>query len=168
MTIQGVASDFDFFLGDWRVSHRRLKARLAACQEWEEFGGSCSVRSILGGLGNIDDNVVELPTGAYRAITLRSFDTRTRRWAIWWLDGRAPHSLDVPMIGEFEGGVGSFFADDTFEGRPIRVRFLWTQTQTGSPRWEQAFADRDSGEWETNWLMQFTRCSDAAAQMARH
>ena len=41
--------DFDFQRGSWRVRHRRLKARLAGCTEWEEFDGTCEQRPILGG-----------------------------------------------------------------------------------------------------------------------
>ena len=66
------ADDFDFFIGDWRVHHRRLKERLAGCREWVEFEGSSTARKILGGFGNIDDNLLDLPDGPYRAATLRS------------------------------------------------------------------------------------------------
>jgi hypothetical protein len=61
--------DFDFFHGRWSVQHRRLKDRLANCTEWETFGGSSNVQPLLGGAGNVDDNVIELPSGAYRAAT---------------------------------------------------------------------------------------------------
>ncbi|KAF0184452.1 MAG: DUF1579 domain-containing protein [Hyphomonadaceae bacterium] len=149
--------DFDFFIGAWLVSHRRLKARLAGCTDWEAFDGACTTQKILGGLGNMDDNVLNLPGGAYRAVTLRAFDPQTGTWAIWWLDGRTPHALDVPMIGVFRDGVGTFHADDTFAGRPIRVRFLWTRTREASPQWEQAFSIDGGESWETNWTMQFNR-----------
>lgn len=115
------------------------------------------MRLILGGRGNIEDNVIDLPAGAYRALALRSFDAEAGTWAIWWLDQRAPHQLDVPVIGGFENGVGAFYANDTLDGRPIRVRFLWLDTASGSPRWEQAFSPDDGASWETNWTMQFTR-----------
>jgi hypothetical protein len=149
--------DFDFQVGDWRVSHRRLKDRLNGCVDWEEFDGASSMRLILGGHGNVEDNVVNLPAGSYRAIALRSFDPAACTWAIWWLDARAPHSLDVPVIGGFEDGVGVFYADDALNGRPIRVRFLWLDTNTDAPRWEQAFSPDGGATWETNWTMQFKR-----------
>jgi len=149
--------DFDFFIGAWRVHHRQLKARLAGCVEWAEFSGTASTQKILGGHGNIDDNVIEKPEGAYRAATLRTFDPVTRQWAIWWFDGRAPHGpVDPPMVGGFEQGVGTFYADDHFEGRPIRVRFVWTVGSAGAPRWEQAFSVDAGKTWETNWVMDFT------------
>jgi GntR family transcriptional regulator len=41
-------TDFDFVVGDWLVTHRRLKERLAGCTEWIEFDGEMSTRKILG------------------------------------------------------------------------------------------------------------------------
>lgn len=151
------AGDFDFFIGHWRVHHRRLNERLAACADWTEFEGSCETRKILGGLGNMDDNFLELPGDAYRAVTLRTYNPDTGQWSIWWLDGRSPGTLDVPVVGRFENGVGTFYTDDQFKGRPIRIRFRWSMPAKDSPRWEQAFTADGGANWETNWIMNFTR-----------
>jgi hypothetical protein len=151
------AGDFDFFIGSWRVRHRRLDERLANCKDWTEFEGSCETRKILGGLGNVDDNFLDLPGDPYRAVTLRAYDPAARRWSIWWLDGRRPGSIDVPMVGSFENGIGTFLANDELKGRPIRVRFLWTVPAKDRPRWEQAFSADAGANWETNWVMNFER-----------
>jgi hypothetical protein len=155
----GSPTDFDFFIGDWDVRHQRLKSRLTECTEWEYFAGQTTVKNILGGFGNVDDNLLHLPGGTYRATTLRSFDPRSHTWSIWWLDSRDPASLDVPVVGRFEGNVGAFFAHDNLNGKPIVVRFLWTVSSPGAPRWEQAFSPDNGVTWETNWVMQFTRPS---------
>ncbi len=152
-----MAGDFDFQIGSWQVRHRRLKARLVDCNEWEEFDGTCDMRPILGGDGNVEDNVLHIPSGTYRAIALRSFDPAQKSWAIWWLDARSPHTLDVPVIGRFEDGDGRFYADDMLDGRPIRLRFIWSRTDTASPRWEQAMSADGGESWEVNWTMDFTR-----------
>jgi hypothetical protein len=156
------AADFDFFIGHWRVAHRRLNARLAGCDEWTEFTGTSVAQKILGGLGNLDDNTIDLPGGAYRAATLRSYDNESGQWSIWWLDGRHPGNLDTPVVGHFEKGGGAFYAEEMFDGRPIRVRFLWTLPDPGTPRWEQAFSVDKGATWEINWIMDFTRASPEA------
>ena len=151
------AADFDFLVGSWTVRHRRLKARLANCTEWEDFDGTSTLWPLLGGAGNVDDNILELPGGTYRAATFRSYDPSTGQWAIWWMDGRNPHALDVPMKGSFKDGVGTFFADDNFDGKPITVRFLWSRITANTCRWEQAFSQDGGQSWETNWEMDFRR-----------
>ncbi len=151
------AQDFDFIIGQWRVHHRRLKERLAGCTEWIEFEGTSETRKILGGLGNLEDNLLDLPEGAYRAAALRSFDPASGLWSIWWLDCRSPRQIDTPVVGGFEDGRGVFEAEDHLNGKPIRIRFLWIPRGPDSARWEQAFSP-DAGEtWETNWTMDFTR-----------
>lgn len=149
--------DFNFLVGRWNVEHRRLRQRLASDTDWEEFGGMCESRPIIGGLGNIDDNVLELPAEAYRAATLRVFDPAARLWSIWWVDGRAPR-LEPPVHGRFEGGVGTFLGDDVLDdGRPVRVRFTWSDITSRSARWDQAFSADGGGTWEDNWTMRFGR-----------
>jgi hypothetical protein len=49
--------DFDLFFGTWRARHRRLKERLADGNEWFEFDGISTMQRLLGGFGNLDDNV---------------------------------------------------------------------------------------------------------------
>lgn len=154
---QSGAHDFDFLVGHWRVRHRRLKERLEGCTEWQEFEGTSTLRPLMGGHGNVDDNLIDLPAGRYRAISMRSYDPATGLWAIWWLDARQPHQLDPPVVGRFEGGAGTFYADDQFKGRPIRVRFLWTDITAGSARWQQAFSEDGGRTWETNWVMDLQR-----------
>ena len=146
-------------IGDWTVRHRRLNERLVGCTEWTEFSGTSSTRKILQGFGNVEDNVLHFPEGTVRAAAFRSFDPATEQWSIWWLDGRNPHALDVPVIGRFTDGIGAFHADDVLNGKPIRVRFLWYPNPGADPRWEQAFSSDGGTTWEVNWVMHFQRAS---------
>ena len=154
---QSSARDFDFLIGSWQVTHQRLKARLCSCTEWVEFQGTCVAQKMLGGNANVDDNVLDLPTGSYRALSLRSFDASLKTWSIWWLDARSPGTLDVPVVGSFENGVGIFYAEDVLDGKAIRVRFQWHVAEPEKPRWEQAFSVDGGVNWESNWVMQFSR-----------
>lgn len=148
--------DFDFLHGCWTVAHHRLRRRLAGDTVWEDFEGTMECRPILGGLGNIDDNLLGLPAGAYRAATVRQFDPAARRWSIWWIDARIP-GIQPPVHGGFEGGVGVFFGDDLLDGQAIRVRFVWSGISDTTAHWEQAFSADGGSTWETNWTMAFSR-----------
>lgn len=150
------AHDFDFFVGDWKTRHRQLRHRLAGDTEWLEFSGTVSMRKILAGFGNIDEGEIRSPRGLYTGVTLRLFDPAAGTWSIYWLDSRKP-AIDTPMVGRFENGVGLFYADEPFEGRPIRVRFSWTPVSADECRWEQAFSADGGTSWETNWTMIHTR-----------
>jgi hypothetical protein len=148
---------FDFLVGNWNVHHRYLRRRLAGCTEWIEFAGTSSMRKILDGFANMDDDDIHLPAGRYAGVSLRTYDPRNESWSIYWLDSRYSGRIDPPLAGRFDDGIGTFYGDDTFEGRPIRVRFLWSRITPTSARWEQAFSDDEGNSWETNWYMDFTR-----------
>jgi hypothetical protein len=162
-SVPGSPTDFDFFIGNWDVKHQRLKSRLSGSSEWDHFSGRCLAQKIIGGFGNVDDNLLHLPGGDYRAATLRAFNPSTRTWSIWWLDSRKPGALDVPVVGSFTNGVGTFLANDSLDGKPIVVRFVWSLPAPNAPRWEQAFSADGGQTWETNWVMEFTRRPSSAA-----
>jgi hypothetical protein len=149
--------DFAWLVGRWNVQHHRLKQRLLDDHEWEDFSGTSELWLTMNGLGTVDDNVLNLPGGQYRAVGVRAFNLQTRQWLIWWLDGRNPTTLDPPVAGGFENGVGTFMGEDTLRGRPIRVRYQWSEITANSARWEQAFSPDNGTTWEVNWIMHFTR-----------
>jgi hypothetical protein len=152
----GGPDDWAFLVGSWKVSHRRLKGRLVGSTEWESFAGTCVNWPTMGGAGNVDDNVLELPSGTYRAVGIRAYDARTRQWSIWWLDARVG-TIDPPVRGGFKDGVGTFVGDDVHDGKPVKVRFEWSKITPTSGHWEQAFSPDGGRTWEVNWRMEFVR-----------
>lgn len=156
--------DFDFEFGTFRVNHRTL----AKDGTWVEFEGTCRTRPVMDGSANVEEHVFERPTGRTHGMAIRAFDPATKEWAIWWIDGRAPHgALDPPMKGRFADGVGTFYSDAVSDGRTMRTRFIWTIEDARHARWEQALSE-DLGEtWTTNWVMTFVRIEDDSAGTAR-
>lgn len=148
--------DFSFQEGRWRVHHRKLRKRLAGSDDWYEFGGTTQAGPLMAGLAGYEDNFLDDPTGPYHAEGLRRFDPRTGLWSIWWWDGRFTE-IDPPVIGRFENGVGTFYGDSLWDGKPIRVRYIWDMPAAGVPHWQQAFSMDNGASWETNWHMEFRR-----------
>ncbi len=150
----GSKSDFAFLNGAWRVDHRYLKPEGGA---WVEARGTVEHREFTNGWANVDDYVIEAPSGTNRAAALRSYDPQTAQWTIWWLDGRNPSVIDTPMQGRFQNGVGTFYGTTTLKGKSVRVRFIWSDTASPSPNWQQSYSYDDGKTWETVWTMQFRR-----------
>lgn len=153
----GHERDWAWLVGNWDVSHRRLRRRLAGDVNWDAFGGRSVVWQTMDGLGTIDDNILDLPGGPYRAVGIRAFDPNAGEWLIWWLDGRNPTRIDPPVHGTFARDEGVFLGEDVFEGRPIRVRFRWHEIHGPRPHWDQAFSPDAGATWEVNWTNAFTR-----------
>jgi hypothetical protein len=159
MEATGTAHDFDFLFGRWSVRNRCLRERLAGSDEWVEFAATSVARPLLDGLGNEDEFRTD-HDGGMIGMSFRFFDSRTRLWSIYWADSRRCGLLDPPVVGSFSHGVGIFQGPDTFQGRAILVRFIWSDVSTSEPRWEQAFSPDRGQTWETNWIMELTPAED--------
>ncbi len=156
---KSTSHDFDFWIGTWSGHNRRLRERLAGCDEWDEFEGICVARPILDGLGNMEEFRTDYQGGIV-GLSLRLFDPMTRLWAIYWIDSRRCGVLEPPVLGSFSDGVGVFECDDTFQGRPIVVRYTWSDLTNATARWEQSFSDDGGTTWETNWTVEHRRLND--------
>jgi hypothetical protein len=150
------ARDFDFFMGSWTVRNRFLADRLQGSDDWKEFEATSVARLLPGVHGNEDEFRTDFQ-GGFVGMSFRFFDPEAGRWSIYWADSRRPGRLDSPVYGDFENGAGVFEGTDVLDGRPIAVRFTWTDVDTPTPRWEQAFSADGGDTWETNWVMEFTR-----------
>jgi hypothetical protein len=159
------AHDWDWLVGDWDVWHRRLKERLAGSNDWDEFTGKSALWLAIGGLGTIDDNIVDIPSGSYRGLTVRAFDSGQGKWSIWWVDGRNPTVIDAPVRGGFSGDIGVFEGPDLFKGRPVTARFRWLDIHSARPHWEQALSTDGGRSWEINWENFFTRTAPVATPL---
>jgi hypothetical protein len=152
-------NNFDFFVGEWTSTQRRLREALSGCEEWYEFAGETRCWSIFDGDGNIDE--VTLPTLGIKGLTLRLYDRGRDEWSLYWVNSRTGLSLP-PVVGRFnDDGRGVFTGPDVHNGQPIIVAYVWSDITGDSARWEQAFSIDGGGTWETNWIADFTRRSAA-------
>ncbi len=151
----GRPHDFDFLIGHWQLTNRRLRRRLAGCTEWDEFPATSQARAMLDGAVSVDET--RFPTLGFSGMTLRTLERATNRWAIYWINSHSG-ALFPPVHGGFDGARGEFYGDDSDDGRAVQVRFIWTRLGADAARWEQAFA-LDGGAWETNWVMELRRAA---------
>ena len=149
-------TDFDFLEGTWKVHNRKLISRLSNCSEWTEFEAHAECRKILNGFGNVDSFCTSVEGQPFEGMSLRLFNPRTRLWSIYWANSETVE-LDVPQVGSFADGIGTFYARDTYEGKAIMVQFRWDVRDLLSPVWSQAFSADNGRTWEWNWFMTFTR-----------
>jgi len=153
-------ADFNFIFGRWHVRNRKL-ADVADpdCTDWVEFDAVSQAEPILDSLGHVDRIWAEAPPGGkpFEGFTLRQFDPEAGVWRIWWASSNRPGHLDPPVEGSWSNGRGRFFCDDTLNGRPLKIRFEWTNETPSTARWEQAFSYDGGMTWRLNWIMDLIR-----------
>jgi hypothetical protein len=96
-----------------------------------------------------------VPSKGFSGMTVRVFNIAEQRWAIYWINSGSG-ILCPPVHGGFSGNRGDFFGEDSDNGQPVKVHFVWTRLDADHARWHQAFS-LDGHAWETNWIMDFTR-----------
>jgi hypothetical protein len=153
--------DFDFLLGTWRYHFRILRERLKGSHDWYDCYATGETHSIWNGIwqgsGNLEEANIRCPNRTIAGITLRMYDAQTHQWQLW-CGLRERGLIPPPQTGHFNAnGIGEFFADDTWKGTPVIVRYHWTHGANDRPHFEQAFSSDRGKTWETNWISDQTR-----------
>jgi hypothetical protein len=152
--------DFDFEIGSWRIHLKRLLKPLTGSTTWVEFDGTSVTRKVWDGRSQIEEFETDSPAaGHIEGLTLRTYNPQSHQWRLYWANSKTG-ILDPPQIGEFKNGRGEFFAQDTINGKTVLIRFIWSNTNTNMPHFEQSFSDDGGKTWEVNWITHQTRVSD--------
>lgn len=142
-------NDFDYLVGNWKLKDKKLKSRLTNSTEWIEFESTVEMRKLLNGIGNMDIYRTTVDGKPFEGVALRTFNPKTRLWSIYWVDSNVG-VLDVPVVGSFDGNIGTFYCKDTYKGKAIVVAFVWDKTDAEHPVWCQAFTTDNGKTWEVN------------------
>jgi hypothetical protein len=157
--------DFDPLIGSWKYHLKRRLNPLTGSNKWIDMEGTGVCYKIWDGRAQLDTFEGDGPNGHIEGLTLRTYDPQSHQWRLYWANSR-DGIMDPPQVGEFKDGRGNFFAQNTINGRTILVRFEWSGMNTNSPHFEQSFSDDGGKTWETNWITDQTRVSDAPAPEA--
>lgn len=151
--------DFDFEIGTWKTSLKRLVSPLTGSTKWVEYEGTTIVRKVWEGNANLVELDVSGPAGNIKALSLRLYNPASRQWSLNFANIKGG-VMAVPTIGEFKNGRGEFYNQETLNGRAILVRFVIFDITPNSCRFEQAFSDDGGKTWEVNWIATDTRVKD--------
>lgn len=151
--------DFDFLHGMRIIRHQRLKESMVGSDEWIIFETNYEAWVMLDGAASIDRVFGEVDGKPFEGISVRTYDRDNDTWTIYWMD-IWNSNLREQVKGRFESGIGTFYGTETYEGVTYRMRFLWKDITETSARWEQAYQHPETGDWETNWIMDFYKSSE--------
>ena len=154
--------DFDWMVGNWKGNLRRLQKPLSGSTTWVEYEATQVTRPAFGGRANMDEfTAVNPATGArVEGLTVRLYNPETGEWSIYWANMKNGVLALPPTVGRFENGRGEFYDKEEFEGRPIVVRYVWSDVTPTSAHFEQSFSADGGKTWETNWISTITRVKE--------
>ncbi len=154
--------DFDFEVGRWKIHLKKLVHPLTGSTTWVEFDGTSVTRKVWNGRSQLEEFETESPDGSQiEGMTLRLYDPQTHQWSLYWATSKSA-VMGVPTIGKFKNGQGEFFDTEPAgpNGKAVLVRFIWSNTTTNMPHFEQSFSEDGGKTWEVNWITDQTRVGD--------
>jgi hypothetical protein len=149
--------DFDFAIGTWKEHSSRILHPLTGSTSWVEMDGVSVASKIMNGRGNLTELESDGPNGHLELLALRLYNAQTHEWNLTFATSKVGVLGMPPCIGEFKNGRGDFYAQDTYNGRTIWVRFTVIALTGNTLRSEQAFSVDGGKTWEINWINNYTR-----------
>jgi hypothetical protein len=148
--------DFDFHVGTWKSSITRLQHPLTGSTTWIQCEGTLVARKVWNGRAQLEELEADCPAGHIEDLLLFLYNPDTHQWS---LNSAAVNDgvIGRPMFGEFKNGRGEFYDQETFKGRAILVRQVWSDITPTSHHFEQSFSDDGGKTWEPNFRATLTR-----------
>ena len=151
--------DFDFELGSWKIHLKRRLHPLTGSNTWIDFDGTSVTRKVWEGRSQLEEFETDGAAGHIEGLTLRLYNPQTHQWSLYWANAK-DGTIVAPQVGQVKDGRGEFYGQDTLDGKLIYIRFIWSNTDSNTPHFEQSFSDDGGRTWEVNWITDQTRVSE--------
>jgi len=150
------AHDFDFNRGTWHTQVTRLVHPFSGSDETISLAGTVTVRPVWGGRAELEEIEADGPNGHWEGMTLFLYNPKARQWNQSYYNSADP-TPSAPLVGEFRGGRGDLYAQDTYAGRSILVRGSWFDITPDAHRYEESYSQDGGRSWVTVFKAQLTR-----------
>jgi hypothetical protein len=157
--------DFDFEIGSFKIHLKRLVNPLSGSNTWVEFDGTSVTRKVWDGRADLEEFEVDSPSGHIEGLTLRLYNAQTHQWSLYWANNKNGAMSLPPNVGEFKNGRGEFYCQDTYNGRIVLVRYIWSDITANTAHFEQSYSDDGGKTWEVNWITDQTRVKEEASKV---
>jgi hypothetical protein len=91
-------------------------------------------------------------------LTLFLYNPQSHQWNQSWVNS-SDGTIDGTAYGEFKDGRGELIQLDTYQGRSVLVRTVWSDIQPNSHHFQQSYSDDNGKTWLPNFEASLTRIS---------
>jgi hypothetical protein len=149
-------NDFDFNIGTWHTHIQRILDPLSGSAASVELDGTVTVRKVWDGRAQLEEIEAEGPKGHWEGLTLFLYNPQSHQWSQSFIDSKAA-TLETPTIGSFKDGRGELFSQDTFHGKSILVRGVWSDIMPDSHRYTESYSSDGGKTWAPAFIASLTR-----------
>ncbi len=148
--------NFDFNIGVWHTHIRRVLDPLSGSNESMELNGTVTVRKVWGGLAQLEEIEADGPKGHWEGLTVFLYNPQAHQWSQSFIDSKMA-ALNSPTIGSFKDGRGELYSQDTFNGKSILVRGVWSDIMPDSHQYEESYSADGGQSWHPAFIANLTR-----------
>ena len=158
--------DFDFNIGVWHTHIRRIPDPWSGSDKSVVLDGTVTVRKVFDGRAQLEEIEADGPNGHWEGMTLFLYNPEAHQWSQSFIDSKMA-TLNSPEIGAFHDGRGELFSSDTFNGKAILVRAVWSNIAPDAHRFEESFSNDGGKTWAPAFIAELKREKEVAAKMVR-
>lgn len=148
--------DFDFNIGVWHTHIRRILDPLSGGAHSIELNGTVTVRKVWDGRAALEEIETDGPNGHWEGLTLFIYNPTAHQWSQSFVNSKVGQ-LNSPLVGSFTNGRGELFTQDTFAGRTVLVRGVWSQIMPDSHHYEESYSEDGGRTWAPAFIASLTR-----------
>src|SRR5579859_6195163 len=148
--------DFDFHLGSWKSEITRLQHPLTGSTTWIKCQGHLVARKVWDGRAQMEELEADCPDRHIEDLLLFLYSPDSHQWSLN-AAAAGDSAVSQPMYGEFKDGAGTFYDQETYKGRAVLVRQVWSDITPKTHHFEQAFSEDGGKTWEVNFKASLTR-----------
>lgn len=148
--------DFDFNVGLWKTHIRRVLDPLSGSPASVELNGTVTVRKVWDGRAQLEEIEADGPGGHWEGMTLFTYNPQARQWSQTFI-GAETGAVASSTIGSFKDGRGELYGSDTFKGRAILVRGVWSNITPNAHRYEESYSIDGGKTWAPAFIGELTR-----------
>jgi len=148
--------DFDFAPGVWHTHITTVDDPFSGGTHTATSDGTKTARPIWGGRAVFEELDVDGPDGHWDGATLFTYDPKSGQWTQTYISGE-DGSVEAPSVGEFKNGRGEFYGTDTYKGKKVLMRGIWSDITPTSHRYEIDYSQDGGQTWGAVFKAYLTR-----------
>ena len=144
--------DFDFDLGTWKTDIVRRVHPLTDSAETTHMTGTVKVSKLWNGKAQVEEIVADGPKGVHwEGMTVFLYDPEAHQWSMNFA-GSSVGKMTPPTVGSWQDGRIQLIGTDTFDGRTVMIRAVWSDFTPTSHTYQESV----SGDGGQTWVVYFT------------
>jgi len=150
------AHDFDFISGVWSAHFRHVLDPFAGGHRAVELDGTISVDKVWNGRAWLEQIDAQGAGSHWGGMAIFLYNPKTHQWSQSFVN-RESGAWAAPLIGDFRSGRGELYSQDSYGGRSILVRGVWSDITPDSHDYTECLSDDGGATWQLGLLVHWTR-----------